>query len=590
MRSIIAENITKKWNNKVWAIVLNMVFFLSIVLICDIKYEVSDDFIMSTIISGAYGNGYNPHLMFINIIWGYILLPFYYLMPQISWYLIAQLLVCLLSFTFVSYTFLEKLEKPVAILFIIILLTFFADDAYILVQFTKTAMIAVVGGGSTFLWALFNKRKKSLQISSAVLVLVGTLIRFNVIYIAGGFFLFILIAEFQKLIKEKNWFFCGRVICWGSMLIISAIFMKVIDSYIYNMDEEYSYYRAYSEARASVVDSEDYGYEAYKDKLQDIGISENDYKIMRSWNFADNNIFSKEVLEETGNIIKEHKKDLGISKEKILEDIQVRGILEYPICLICLAVLLAVVLLLRKEWLIDTGIMFLAGAYLLYFFAVGRTVYRVEYGIFFCAFIVMMYFWKKKANDLGQNIETKKKCAILILICLVTEGLIYIPDRTYLDNTRDSRKEYIENFFFESWNYDARKYRKVVNKGEKSDDLIKEINDHKENFYFMDFQTTIQVLYYDWNPFYTLPENFYDNVLYFAGITTNFPDCNKILKERGVEDPLKDLVQEGVYLIDSDYRTLDFKIKFLQEHYYPKARAELYKEINGYQIWKIYEG
>ena len=106
----------------------------------------------------------------------------------------------------------------------------------------------------------------------------------------------------------------------------------------------------------------------------------------------------------------------------------------------------------------------------------------------------------------------------------------------------------------------------------------------------MDFQTTIQVLYYDWNPFYTLPENFYDNVLYFAGITTNFPDCNKILKERGVEDPLKDLVQEGVYLIDSDYRTLDFKIKFLQEHYYPKARAELYKEINGYQIWKIYEG
>ena len=108
MRSIIAKNITKKWNNKVWAIVLNMVFFLSIVLICDIKYEVSDDFIMSTIISGAYGNGYNPHLMFINIIWGYILLPFYYLMPQISWYLIAQLLVCLLSFTFVSYTFLEN--------------------------------------------------------------------------------------------------------------------------------------------------------------------------------------------------------------------------------------------------------------------------------------------------------------------------------------------------------------------------------------------------------------------------------------------------------------------------------------------------
>ena len=89
MKYIRENNVIKTWNNKAWAIILNVAFFLSILLMCDIKYEVSDDFIMSTVISGAYGNGYNPHLMFINIIWGYILLPFYYLMPKISWYLIA---------------------------------------------------------------------------------------------------------------------------------------------------------------------------------------------------------------------------------------------------------------------------------------------------------------------------------------------------------------------------------------------------------------------------------------------------------------------------------------------------------------------
>lgn len=268
MKYIRENNVIKTWNNKAWAIILNVAFFLSILLMCDIKYEVSDDFIMSTVISGAYGNGYNPHLMFINIIWGYMLLPFYYLMPKISWYLIAQLLVCLFSFILISYMLLEKLERPVAILFIIILLTFFADDAYILVQFTKTAMIAVVGGGSAFLWALFNERKKRLQISSACLVIVGTLIRFNVIYIAGGFFLIILVAEFCKLMKEKKWAFCGRVVFWGGMLITVAVFMNWLDGYIYNQDEEYSYYRAYSEARASIVDSEDYGYEAYEEKLK----------------------------------------------------------------------------------------------------------------------------------------------------------------------------------------------------------------------------------------------------------------------------------------------------------------------------------
>ena len=145
-------------NNWLWAIGLNLTFLMSILLFCDIKYEVSDDFVMSTIISGAYGNGYNPHLMFINILWGYLLLPFYYLCPSISWYLIAQLLLCFLSFTVVSYMLLERLERPIAFLFIVVLLTIFADDAYILVQFTKTAMIAVMGGGIVFLWILFYEK------------------------------------------------------------------------------------------------------------------------------------------------------------------------------------------------------------------------------------------------------------------------------------------------------------------------------------------------------------------------------------------------------------------------------------------------
>ena len=56
--------------------------------------------------------------------------------------------------------------------------------------------------------------------------------------------------------------------------------------YFYNQDEEYSYYRAYSEARASIVDSEDYGYEAYEEKLREIGVSENDYKMIALMEFC----------------------------------------------------------------------------------------------------------------------------------------------------------------------------------------------------------------------------------------------------------------------------------------------------------------
>ena len=71
------ERLKKLDTNFNRALLIN-IFALGLVLLCcDLKYEVSDDFVMSTIVSGAYGAGRNPHLIFSNIFLGYILLPFY---------------------------------------------------------------------------------------------------------------------------------------------------------------------------------------------------------------------------------------------------------------------------------------------------------------------------------------------------------------------------------------------------------------------------------------------------------------------------------------------------------------------------------
>ena len=59
------------------------------------------------------------------------------------------------------------------------------------------------------------------------------------------------------------------------------------------------------------------------------------------------------------------------------------------------------------------------------------------------------------------------------------------------------------------------------------------------------------------------------------------------MEKYGITQPLMDLVHSNVYLVDTDNRTLDNKVKFIQEHYYPNAYAVLYKEVAGYQIWKI---
>ena len=128
---------------------------------------------------------------------------------------------------------------------------------------------------------------------------------------------------------------------------------------------------------------------------------------------------------------------------------------------------------------------------------------------------------------------------MITILILAMRGIVYLPDRTYQNVIAENKKEYLEGTFFESWNYDARKYRKVINKIESQNGILEEIHDNKENFYFLDFNTTIQSLYYEWNPWKTCNDGEYENYLYLAGVTSNYPDAVKILEDRKLENPLK---------------------------------------------------
>ena len=53
----IKGRIKKIYSHHVFmSFLINAIFLLLVVLFCDMKYEVSDDFIVDSILSGAYGN------------------------------------------------------------------------------------------------------------------------------------------------------------------------------------------------------------------------------------------------------------------------------------------------------------------------------------------------------------------------------------------------------------------------------------------------------------------------------------------------------------------------------------------------------
>lgn len=188
------------------AVALNVAILLLDLVFCDIKYEVSDDFIMESIMSGAFGNEANPQLIFMNTILGYFMLPFYKIIPGISWYFVFQILVCLFSFILVTYMLLKKYIKPFAIILSLLFILFFSDDVYILPQFTKASMVAMMSGAIVFLWTIFQKRSLKLQIISGIMCLIGSMIRIDSIYLSGGFLLWMIIWEiFRAIRNKKDW-------------------------------------------------------------------------------------------------------------------------------------------------------------------------------------------------------------------------------------------------------------------------------------------------------------------------------------------------------------------------------------------------
>jgi hypothetical protein len=595
------ENLCKAYRRKItqsslgMALFINLCFIVLIFVFCDSKYEVSDDFVMASILSGAYGDGTNPHMIFVNVILGYILMPLYYLFPQVSWYYVFQIAVIFLSSVTITYLLFEWTERTSAKVLSILFIVVFTGEAYILVQFTKTAIFAIMAGALMFIWALFHKKGIGKTVWGAALCIVGVWIRFKTIYVAGMFILLMLAYEVvRQLMRQKAtkafavWL--SKILVCGGILILLAYAGRWLNAYSYSNEEAYSYFRKYNSARSQIVDYAVEDYNIYEEELRAIGISENDFYMITTWSFADNEVFSLETMEQIARIVRDKAAELRGGFTDVLNNIQSREFLKYPACIACLILLGLSIILNPKRWWLTLGSLAGSGGLLFYFSYIGRSVYRVEWAVFFAAFISGLYFWENQkesdASSCQDSAYIYKVCTNILGVLCVGSLVLYIPDREYRYIDSQSRKAYIDNTFYTSWNYGTGKMRKVVNKDKPENGLLEELENNEQNFYFLDFNTTIQTLYYEWPPWEALPSGYYSNCLYLGGITTNFPEVNQILEEKEYSNPLKELVDDNVYLVDN--KGVDLKLNYLREHYYPEARAELYKEVDGYQIWKFY--
>lgn len=540
------------------------------------KYEVSDDFIMEMIVSGAYTGSPSPFIMFMHPIIGIVLSILYTFIATINWYFIFQITVVFTSLCILSYTFLKYRKDNLSILLFMIFLLFLSNDLYLLVQFTKTATLSLCAGCILMLSNILDRNtmnKKEIALG-ILLFCVGYMIRNKCIYIVLFFSVLPILfhgiqkrfkyIDFVKLAKKA-----GKVMfpCFFVLVGLSFFSKEFVQRY-----PAYKEYKEYSAYRSDIVDYSYYSYEENRTEFEKNGISENDFYTLVHWNFGDIEYYDLDKLKTVSTILSTYRDRQYTSIKGTIVNLINRQYKYYVSAWALMFISLIGIFAIRNGIFQVLSVNFFAFCLLFINMYLGRLNYRVEYSIFLAAAAFLLYSFQISESRF-EKFSNKALYAVLIVL-FVCRIPVHIP--SYGKSSYDS--------MFISWNNDLAKYNASFAK-EKDMSVINEIKQNPNNFYYLGFYSNIQTLYLNYNPWKGIQKSEFKNAAFFAGIDTFHPDWVKHLENNSINNPMKHLLKENVYFIEN--RPINEVLTFVQEHYKVNAGVTLYKKIGSYYIWKI---
>lgn len=573
--------------NIIKSFIINITFLLLVILFCDMKYEVSDDYIVDAVLSGAFGGGYDAHLLFSNIIYGYFLKFLYTYTSGISWYFVCQIIWCFLALWAITFVLLEHNQNRMGMILSLLTVSILSDDLYILVQFTKTASVLLFAGGVLFLHGIWSeKRRKLPMIFGGFLFLVGSLIRFWCIYYCLAFLLLAFLRMAYKRRKEEtvqkqligNFLAC-------ILLVAGAFCLYAADAAIWNHTDGYRDYRILNATRADVTDVQSHEYETIKAQVQAMGLDETDQKMFESWNFLDRSIYDDDTLHAYAEIKKDAHGEYMKSLYHVLAAIWHRKYVTYTIVIgiAMLLILMACTEPKKLLWLLPDAVLVIL--LLLYLIFRGHAMYRVEYSIFLC-FAVNTALW----FDTGGEMFDKKKnnrllLAGILLMCLKVP--LYIPDTSYKTMTDEQYSQYIEDLMFRSYDFDIQKYRCDISHRRPQAALIETMETDTEHYYLLDFSSAIQRLYLNYKPWERIEQGYFEKYCsYLGGVTFGYPTNDTCWEKQGMdaENPYASLTNDNIYVVDN--RQYETKLQYMRKYYNPDIRQEEVATVDGFRIWK----
>lgn len=374
------------------SLALNLTAAAVTLLIGGVSYELNDDAAISRMICafGEYKIG------FVNYFLCYLLGRLYELFPVANVYTIFLLLAACAGMAGASYVLLRQLGMELGLLLVSAIVLLTAVDLYTSIQFTKVSAVLMLAGAAFLFSYCFHNATWPYAMVGWGFALVGSLIRFDNLLLFSAFFLAYWLACSGTFWARRGEPEIRRKILAAparSLLLVAlpACGLQFWSTSTNTSSAEMAYYYSLRPAKSELMDYGLPSYQAHQAEYQQLGFSENDYQMLRSWYFDNTGFLDKDRLESVVRI-----KDTASAQSwvrrwqkgitQLDRWVYLRGAGVYVLAL--LAVTVAGIGARSRAKLLSGSLGLTAVALFLYLAASGRCNYRAQFGIWIFAAVL----------------------------------------------------------------------------------------------------------------------------------------------------------------------------------------------------------
>lgn len=537
------------------ALGLNVVFFAFFACFYEFIQETNDDWAISFLLEGAYGE-YTEYVVYQNIIWARFVVFLNKLIPQIKWYMVIMFFMMFSNFVSITYAFFRMYGRKLGLMINSVLLLFCGYQSYVLFQYSRIAAIVTAGGLLLLFYALEHasckKEKWLFLLWGGFLAVWGSMIRFPMFAVAvvitgGAIGLNRVWCLFRE--KEENWLkkIGTYVAVFGTVGALS-LGCYVYDSLQYSSDPYWAEYVEYNDVRTELWD---YGFPDFYENIDfyySLGITESDYGYYRYWNIDPENL-TMEILH-TLEAAKEEKEFVLSSFLEVFPRLFEQHNV-YSLFLI--AALTAVAMKRRNLYFALYGYLSVM-AFEAFFMYLGRCALpRVDCGMWMAALFMIVYASADSFDKL-KDISWRWVAAVVGMAVVINNAHMPQTPHEMSDTVASTKKEY------------------------------EVISQDKEHLYIV--LALAPSVYYGFDYWEPCEAGELSNVYNAFGWEQKMKVKDAILENYGIENIYTDSINnEKVYFIAGSQK--DNLEKYLQENYDPNLYLSRESEVYGIDIWGI---